>query len=515
MIDNTVSKPGKQNNSNPESVLIENVGPVMHASIPAQPGHITVLRGANGSGKSHLLGAVRAFSTGQNKKDVPLRDGAKKGRVEFGGARLSIGKVNRSTGEADVAAIDGKFSIEDLVDPGIKSDESADAKSIKALIGLLCPEVSFSLFADLLEPSELDEIISSAARETDDLVKMASHVKRDIEKAARRVESELENHEQSVALMKKSIEDIDLTKEADPDKLQAGIESAMQILSDLKSKKNRADEYRDEAAEARTKLAELEENYSGLTLRESQADVDQKQQAVSDIEVKIQEVEDQLRGLRNDLKSAEGDLEEAMNNHSMVSSYEESVAGWKATIDKSEQTIAPTADEITEAEMSLDAARHAHDEGVRVRDARKKQREIDAETETVKRLRARAEQLREAAKSTDEVLSSVIAKSGSPLQVATVNGETRLMLKTDRGDEYFRDLSDGERWKIALDIAIDALSKLPAEHRILVIGQTAWEALDDANRKLIRQHISDTEIWVLTAEASREGDSPELTPVVQ
>lgn len=514
MIDNNLKSPGSDGNSSADSVIVENVGPVMQASIPAQPGRITVLKGANGSGKSHLLGAVKAFSTGQNKKDVPLRDGAKKGRVEFGGARLTIGKVNRSSGEADIAAIEGKFSIEDLVDPGLQKDEAADAKSIKALIGLLCPEVSFSLFAGLLDPGEVDEIISSAARETDDLVKMASHIKRDIEKAARRVESELENHEQNVALMSKSIEGIDLEKESDAELLQENIEKAMQTLSDLRSKKQRADEYREEAAEARTKLVEVEENYSGLTVEQAENDVKQKRETIEQQKHMIEKVERNLRELNADLKSYEGDLVDAESNLETVRSYEQSTTGWRAVIEKAEKTIAPTDDEIEEAEMALDVARHAHDQGVRIRDAKKKQREIDAEVADIKRLRSRAEQLRDAAKATDDVLSDVISKSGSPLQVATINGETRLVLKTDRGDEYFRDLSEGERWKISLDIAIDALQDVPAHHRILVIGQTAWEALDDKNRNLIREHIAKSNIWALTAEASREGDPDELMPAV-
>lgn len=514
MIKNNLQTPGAEDNSNDNSIVIENVGPVIQASIPAQPGRITILKGANGSGKSHLLGAVKAFSTGKDKKDIPLRDGAKKGRIEFGGARITIGKVNRSSGEADVAAIEGKFSIEDLVDPGLKNDEAADAKSIKALIGLLCPEVSFSLFADLLDPIEVDEIISSASRETDDLVMMASHVKRDIEKVARRVESEMGNHKQNAALISKSIEEIDLEKESDPDKLQAAIESALQTLTDLKTKKVFSNEASEEAEDAKIKLADLEENYSGLTLKEAENDVDQKRKKVHELEDQINETEALLRGLKGDLKSAEGHHEEAMNNHSMVVSYEESTAGWRAAIEKAESLECPSDDEITQAQMDLDMARHAHDEGVRIRDAKKKQREIDAENETVKRLKERAEQLRDAAKATDEVLSEVIAKSGSPLQVATIDGETRLILHTDRGETYFRELSEGERWTLALEIAIDALQDVPANHRIMVIGQAAWEALDADNRRLIRDLIAKTDIAVLTAEASREGESGELTPVV-
>jgi hypothetical protein len=104
-------------------------------------------------------------------------------------------------------------------------------------------------------------------------------------------------------------------------------------------------------------------------------------------------------------------------------------------------------------------------------------------------------QLREAAKGTDEVLSEVVAKTGSPLRVEA----GRLVLATSRGKKtLFAELSDGERWKLALDIAIDAVGN----RGYLMIPQWAWGELQPANRRAIAEHLRKRGAVAYTAEAA-------------
>jgi hypothetical protein len=108
-----------------------------------------------------------------------------------------------------------------------------------------------------------------------------------------------------------------------------------------------------------------------------------------------------------------------------------------------------------------------------------------------------AKELREKAKQTDEVLSEIVAEiPACPLRV--IDG--RLVTDTKRGATFYADLSAGERWRIALDIAIQAVGT----GGLLVIPQEAWEGLDPANRAAIDAQAKGAQVVVLTAECSAD-----------
>ena len=108
-----------------------------------------------------------------------------------------------------------------------------------------------------------------------------------------------------------------------------------------------------------------------------------------------------------------------------------------------------------------------------------------------------AKDLREKAKQTDEVLSEIVADiPACPLRV--IDG--RLVTNTKRGATFYSDLSAGERWRIALDIAIQAVGT----GGLLVIPQEAWEGLDPANRAAIDAQAKSAKVVVLTAECSAD-----------
>jgi hypothetical protein len=91
--------------------------------------------------------------------------------------------------------------------------------------------------------------------------------------------------------------------------------------------------------------------------------------------------------------------------------------------------------------------------------------------------------LREAAKGIDTVLSEAVAKTGSPLKV-----EAGRLYVDSRGEKkLFAELSDGERWLLALDIAIDALG----DKGFIGIPQWAWGELQPANKKAIAKRLRD------------------------
>ena len=106
----------------------------------------------------------------------------------------------------------------------------------------------------------------------------------------------------------------------------------------------------------------------------------------------------------------------------------------------------------------------------------------------------RAKQLREAARSTDVVLSEAVAPACQALRVDS----GRLVTDTARGVTFYADLSMGERWRLALDLAAAAVGR----GGLLTCPQEAWESLDPQNRNAIAERCQELGVVLLSAEAT-------------
>lgn len=78
----------------------------------------------------------------------------------------------------------------------------------------------------------------------------------------------------------------------------------------------------------------------------------------------------------------------------------------------------------------------------------------------------------------------------------------RLVCDTDRGVEAFGELSPGERWRIALEIAVEQVG----EGGLVTVPQEAWEALDSVNRAEIAEIAKQVGVVLLTAEADEHAE---------
>lgn len=107
--------------------------------------------------------------------------------------------------------------------------------------------------------------------------------------------------------------------------------------------------------------------------------------------------------------------------------------------------------------------------------------------------------MRDAAQATDTVLSAAVERLNSPLRVRA----GRLVLKTDRSDhELFEDLSLGERTRVVVDIAIEAVGM----NGIIVVPQELWEGLDKPNRDALNEQVNGTGVVILTAQVGYESE---------
>jgi hypothetical protein len=205
------------------------------------------------------------------------------------------------------------------------------------------------------------------------------------------------------------------------------------------------------------------------------------------------------------LSAASADLQQTRNDIRLIDEQMAAAKRDKERTDSLKKMLADAslvqpveANHVEAARLCVQMASEAMERGALVRECLSKRVEADAAYIEVKKLRAKAVRLRESAAGTDGILSDLVAKLGVPLQVKVIDDKTRLVTETSRGVTPFSELSAGERWRMALDIAIEAVGP----RGLLVIRQEAWEGLDPINRQEIASHCRERGAVVITAAAS-------------
>jgi len=168
-------------------ISIENVGPIEGLNIPVPAGGgIVVLRGRNGSGKTTALESTDRLLGNKGARLEPT-DGARKGSVDGLGARLTVGRSVRRTGELEVQALAGVDPMA-FVDPGLKDADAADQRRLQHLCGLAGLTGLPAAFEEVAQTCGLDDL--RTAQLPDDPVAAAGFLRREAQAKARAVEEE-------------------------------------------------------------------------------------------------------------------------------------------------------------------------------------------------------------------------------------------------------------------------------------------------------------------------------------
>jgi hypothetical protein len=502
-------------------ITIADVGPIhgLKIAVP-EGGGVVVLRGRNGVGKTTALEAVGSLLG--SKPTVGVRDGAASGEISAFGATLRLGRRSSRSGELEVDSLEGKLSPADLVDPGLKSDDSADLARIKALLQLVNAQPSVSDFYSLFGGDQ--EAFEAAcpddvSRETD-AVLMAAKIKRACESTARSVEASADNEAGKCAALRRSAEGVDVGITTDAAVLQKSAEAAVEAHAQIKAQRDHARRALSSAAMARQQLEQAESattvvDYAALiadaqqvvalaasAANEAADDADFCREAVRKAQAALDAAEARSKLAHQDLDNKMTRLEDlrkaARQSEAQRAETERSLDGWREAIEAAEAVVDPTDDEIEAAAIAVTQARKAIEDGALARKAIEDLEKAKAHQEKAKALTAKANQIRGAAKSTDDVLSSFVAKCGTQLQVKA----GRLYMETNRGLTLFAELSHGERWKVAIDVALNAFPANSAHLPVLTIPQEAFEGLDAINRDIVAKHARDRGVVIITAECS-------------
>ncbi len=497
-------------------IVIDNIGPIEHLELDAKPGTITVLRANNGSGKSTALDAIAALTRGEGK--LESRDGTVGGYAEGFGVSIKVGRggQNRRTGDLEVVAVEDRLGIADFVDPPVKDPVAADARRLKALISLVGLTADPTIFHSLAGGAEqFAEIVKPDSLKTSDPVELAERIKRDFEAASRIQNTKAERLFGEMKAKLAANEGIDIAEECDAQALQTALEQALTEYAAKKQQRLDADTEQQRRDEARKRLEESQTSYKGPTVEEARQAVEAAERLRDAALAAVDSASAVVQSIREQLNAAELKLSEAKAHHASCGSdvlrakqavseaerHNVTVATWQKTLADDAIATAPTEAELNIAKARVDDARERNERGVLIRDAIKRKAEAAKLDEERNEAVKRSESLREAARSVLDVLASGV-KSLVPGII--LDNTFRIVVPHPvRTTCFYAELSHGERWKLALDIAVAAFQR-KGERGVLAIPQEAWEALDGVNRKVVAEHVAKTDLIVFTAEAERD-----------
>lgn len=479
------------------NIELTNIGPIKHLSIPCpEGGGLVVLKGRNDLGKSETLSAIDAAISGRN--GIEVRRGCVSGQMSAFGVNVKIGKRITRSGEAVVESLEGRFSIEDLIEPKLKDPVAADAKRIKTLIQVTGKEASPDLFYPLFGGREaFEEVVSPAATEADDLVVMAERIKRDIESAARKLEANAQREEGHAQGVSGAIVDVDLSGEDDANTLQSAMEAAIRHESALKAKAEAALRATRQARFARDNLDTANESYNGPSPDAAKENEANAKQRADELQSEVAKIEAVLTAKKNEWSVARNEYAHAITVRKNAEAHEETIRKWKEQIEAS-IPAAPSQESLEAASQAVADAREAVGRGAVIARAKKAKGEAESHLAKATEHRQKAMKLRDAAKGTDDILSSLVAKAGTPLRVEA----GRLMVDTEQGPKTYAELSHGTRSRIAAKIAIDAVG----EGGVICLKQEFYEGLAPHRKKELAEELRGKGVLVLTAQATDDAE---------
>lgn len=480
-------------------ISIKNVQAITEVELPIlEEGGVIEFLGDNGSGKSTALDAVKALMK-NGDPNLTCRDGTLKGTVSGFGATLTISKRKSHSGQLTIEGIDGGLNVGTIIDPGIKDVLSADAKRIKALLGVsgLTPNTKsfLKIFRD--EAEFLKVVDQAKLASATDYVEMATRIKLDLDKAARTAEQKAADLQKKADAKRAGIENVDIADAKPAEHYQAEYESAVREKARLEAVADEVEKATERFDEAQRKL-----NESASSEESSEAIAPEITRGVEELDKIVKQIEslqDEQAALQKKLVESEHEHDLLVQKFKLAKQHEEQRAEWEATIQAAMPALLPE-EKLEEAEQAVKDALESMERGAIARKAIESIEEADSIQADADWEAAIAEHYREAAKKTDDVLSSLITNLGHDLFVQ----DGRLVTKTPkRGDTLFGDLSPGESATLAIDIVVDCMDTVkPDRDYLLVIDQPVWESMDQSNREKIRDKVRERKVSLVTGRCA-------------
>lgn len=482
-----------------KEIDMENLGKPARVRFPLPEGGLLVAYGANGLGKSTMLESVQDAITDRKEKRSKVRDGAKSGSIRVAGVTMTVHRSRTVRGgELLVSALDGgRLSIADIVSPPLKGAEEADARRIKALVQVAGVEADPYLFRRLL--SNFSDVIDIDELNPDDILVMADQIKRKIEASARSCEGIRDIEKQKLLAIEEAVRDVQIDLEADAGVLQLAFEDAVRRGQDLATKAIQAKRRNAEIADARSRINAAKSS-GAQSLEDAKRTEELAAGAKDAASRRVLAAEEELRKARESLRAATDKWDSAKLALGQAEHFHEAIAEWESTVSAGELPV-PSDDELATADESITVARQAMEAGAAARAAKVKLAQAESHKLVIKINDEAATKYRDAAGKVDSVLTDLIATLESPLRVES----GRLVTDTVRGATFFAELSEGERWRIATKIGINAVKGEDREG-LLVIPQEAYQGIQPKVRDELDAMAKAADVVILGAQATDDDE---------
>jgi len=473
-------------------------GPIKHYEIEVPDEGLLVFTGPPGSGKSTMLQSLDDALDDTSKSRIPIRDGAPRAEVNiFGQATLRRSIQTRRIGHLEVATLAGRFSIADLIEPKYDKVDSREAMRIKAILQLTSAQADPAAFYHLAGgQDQFDELMSPEDLSTTDIVEMSARIKAAFELAARSYEKQVVTLRAQAEAARLSANGTDVDGPSDETVLNQAYKVALQQQSRLEAEKKAYEDAEKKQSESEEALDKLGREYDGLSLEEASQLVHTADEEFEYARLNVASLEEELRKAKNILASAEAAAELATERKATAQAHSNAFSALQTIVDADLPEPVLELD-LQSAENSVKTALGAVEKGALIRKARadlENASKLKSEANTAE---SRAEELRDAAKSTDAVLADAIQTLGLPLSV----GNGRLMVtNSDRnpeGVELFEDLSKGEKTNLVVRIAIKAVGP----GGMFVIPQEYYEGLTESIILGIAQELENSGVLAVSAKA--------------
>ena len=483
-----------------KSIEISNVGPIERLVVPfPEDGGVVAFHGSCGVGKSTAIASVSSLSDANARKNLRASDGMPSGSVVGLGVTVRLGRSNTSRGELEVHHLDSGIDPSLLVDPGLKDPLAADSKRLATLVRLSGIKIGAEKWAESIgqfaEEIALKDLVSDDPVATADKVRRRLH---DIALTTERIQAS--KGAEGLALLK-SIADIDLTPiESRP---EADLEIAHGDLSRLNEQRS---VYVKTMAAVEHSRSELDKAQSiTVDINDLHEEIAKWDKEVFDAVQTKTKLDSQIGRLRAEIVELENESASFQTKAEIAKSRLESANQrlgdaefHLSEIDRLKRSVAaivptnPTEEQFCEVEARRQKAIEAMSQKKIVSRALATKATAEGLIEESKLLALNAASIRDVARSTDQVLEQALIDAGFT-SIKVHDG--RLCVESDRGLEPVSELSTGERWRLALDLAAKGLPK----GAILTVNQEGWQALDHQLRSDVVRMVRERGLVVYTA----------------
>lgn len=453
--------------------FIKQIGPIASVPIPNPGVGIIVYEGFLGDGKSNALAAVEYLLTGNGDKPR-LRDKQADGEISAFGRTIEVGDKVRSYGAVNIPTLDARYTLTEFVDPGIKDPVAADSRRAKVLLQTLRVQGDPKLFYDLLgSQEEFEQVVSKGNQNEPDLVKMGTGIKKDIEQRSRDLaEASTRAKERAEGILSahghktppaRSLEDV-----------SADWEFASQRADELAIRKSEIDKLLETMRSQRSAFASLADPQPKLT---------QQRELVREADGLLQIKRDTLLRAESALREAQQAFDRAQlekqNAESQLDRHKQELSSLESQVSEFEKIKSDTLKDLPQPidPSELEEAKKLAQDLWAEREACKAWKEIEQSIAEANQLLSQSEgdqfvsvALRNSAQEVDSVLTACISKATDKV---FWKDDRLKVIHPVRGETFFSELSKGERWRIAFELACRSVGQGGA----FVVPQEAWEGL--------------------------------------